>query len=1302
MESMKLYYLLTALSVIKGLEECGNSELYSITVQWQCGTGEHQINCSSLNDAFNYITFQQICSGQRLTASIYLNSLNVTLSNSTQIEGAHVAQLRLLGSNIHTIVACENGAVLKFKGATHAPISIEIKNVAFKRCGNGTAALALSGNCDITFTNLNVSNSSGSGLLLENISGKVNVSYSSFENNHLQSARFGAGVCINSSSTKSSTIISFMHCNFASNEVQGIPKPVSDLDLGGGGMSIAIGGISQDTVISITDCKFMQNHAQRGAGLFASFSGNASNNRIMIVKTEFQGNIYKHITKEHDIVDDLWNSGGGAMVVTTDASYSNTVLFKNCNFLENQATWGGALQLFSSPSKPFSQESVNNFTVISCTFIKNRGIIGSAISIHCQSASTAPESCHTKPLIAGESYFHSNGQNMTEDFPHFSFNGQTREPTSSILNMNSFPTYIRGTVSFNGNTGSPLYVYETAVIIGKESLLKFENNTAQNGGGVTLYDSWMAVSSGSRLHFKNNKAYIYGGAIYAHQSKQLYVPYAHNCFIRYSSSNTETSPWEWNSTFEFSGNIARNKSNSIYATSVIPCMWRHSDNMSLSDDIRATFCHWAKWTFHDQNCIDQILTSIRNFSSTSDSVQLSPGIRRQFIVGVDDLGHNLTELPVIPSLYPPVQGYTVNYTIDGIAIYGPTEKNLTILIQIDGDRTVFKTVNMTITRCPPGFVFSSNLSSCRCVTNQSTILLCDDLKWTAILMNGYCMSYNSRNGVVYGRCVFTALQRSHIKLSHIPYILLPNDEGKLKKEFCGKFNRTGQLCGKCIKGLSIDVFSDTFECHLCSSSRAKNSNWIIFFIVNGLPPLVMFIAILLLHISLTGGPTNGFIFFSQVLTLSQQVIMITSVIKATNILRSSVLTDFIVDSYSIWSLDFYRIYHTFTEHRYPLCLSEKLRVIDVLALQYFSALYPFLLIVMAYLVIELHARNCRILVCLWRPLCLVCTRFRLSLRAQTSVVDALAAFFILSYVKIVRISLLLVTYSTIRELKDDKVIKRVSNYDPTIVFMSQEHMPYLIMGTFFLLTFGLLPPLLLLSYQFRMVQRCLDRCKMNRLGLKTFMDAFQGCYKDGRCGGPDRRFFAGLYLTFRIVMFLIFNLETSHINVYLYLSAASIVIVMLIAFLRPYKIKFYNALDIFFACLLTFYFGLHIKGFSYVETMRNVPKATILVANFLSIIPLIYLIGFVIIKAVCRYCHLQRLGYKVWHVMCNICQKRHVQYRCTPLDGDIHPNQLATHSEITVASNSNQLVNPFLYNSPSTSQAACCKENIESRYGSVN
>ena len=729
------------------------------------------------------------------------------------------------------------------------------------------------------------------------------------------------------------------------------------------------------------------------------------------------------------------------------------------------------------------------------------------------------------------------------------------------------------------------------------------------------------------------------------------------------------------------------------------CVERQNDT-SLSDSIKATFCKWPHWTFHGHNiCTDQISTSIRNLSYTPDSVQLSPGIPKQFIFGVDDLGHNVTALSIIASLKGLSPGMNiVKYTDEGLVVNGLRSKNLTVRIQVDDDRMAYKTVDISIGDCPPGFAFSSESLSCKCFEDKRQFLQCHGRGWKASLRNGFCITYSEikhANQTVYGRCVFTVFPLTHGQSHYLP---LPEDAKDLDERLCGLYKRRGLLCGKCIKGFSIDSLSTTYKCHnttTCLSSAAKN--WAIYLALNGLPTLAMFMVILLLHVSLTGGATNGFIFFSQVLTLSQELFVLQSTSEGSNIHGAQALTSFLVNFYSIWSLDLYRIYHSFAGH--PLCLGEKLRVIDILALHYLSALYPFILIVVAYIVIELHARNCRIFVCLWKPLCLICTRFRLSLKAQTSVVDAFATFIILSYVKIVRISLLLITYTSIRKMENDSQVKLVSNYDPTIVFMSKEHMPFIISGTFCLLTFGLLPPLLLLFYQCRVVQRCLDRCKMNRLGLKTFMDAFQGCYKDGRNGGPDRRFFAGLYLVYRVVIFVIFNLQIPYIIGYYNLLVVCIVIVMLIAFLQPYKKKFFNHLDIFFTCLLAIFFGLHILGFSYLESTLKVPAAILIVAYCICTIPLIYLSGLVLKKLYRLLCHSKclRCSVSVPHIMRNFCQK--VQHGCS-INRQPQPKQFVTYTEVAISDDSI----PERLASPHSKVTTHCEDDVstwESGYGSI-
>ena len=83
-------------------------------------------------------------------------------------------------------------------------------------------------------------------------------------------------------------------------------------------------------------------------------------------------------------------------------------------------------------------------------------------------------------------------------------------------------------------------------------------------------------------------------------------------------------------------------------------------------------------------------------------------------------------------------------------------------------------------------------------------------------------------------------------------------------------------------------------------------------------------------------------------------------------------------------------------------------------------------------------------------------------------------------------------------------------YDAFYEFFSKEHLPYAIMGVFVFLTFVLSPLLLLLLYPMSFFQKCLSSCKLRRHMLHTFVDAFQGYYKD--CTEPgtcDCRWLAG-------------------------------------------------------------------------------------------------------------------------------------------------------------------------------------------------
>ena len=85
-------------------------------------------------------------------------------------------------------------------------------------------------------------------------------------------------------------------------------------------------------------------------------------------------------------------------------------------------------------------------------------------------------------------------------------------------------------------------------------------------------------------------------------------------------------------------------------------------------------------------------------------------------------------------------------------------------------------------------------------------------------------------------------------------------------------------------------------------------------------------------------------------------------------------------------------------------------------------------------------------------------------------------------------------------------------------FLSKEHLPFTIFAILIWISLSL-TPLLLIFYPCKIFKRCLNCCH-NRIwhALHTFVEAFQGCYKDGVTGGRDLRSMSGVYSLFRFIL----------------------------------------------------------------------------------------------------------------------------------------------------------------------------------------
>ena len=1193
----------------------------AISVEWQCERDNkttQQICCDSLDKAIDLTQNEtKYCQGQ-LRVNMTFISTSQNLSSNVTFKNAHFSNLSFLGAPNATMIHC-NAASLRFDGSDETRhLNIQIQRMVFMSCGPGDqkvrAALFFSDNCKVKLSDILVENSSGSGLALVHIKGGVKVTRSSFIRNNIFKVGRGAGMYVifnftaNEIEPDRSTTYSLTHCNFFSNKAlpHTVPKnPLKGFDTRGGGLYIQYKSHTCNISVVVKNCTFSENVAHWGAGLFGSFTDNSHLNNLHIISSTFNNNHWSmNVSGQNPYV-----AGAGAMISVFSNSTFNGAFIHNCTFTGNVASWGGGLEFYSKPA--FSKERIQNghnvLNMSQCLFKDNFAYNGAAVDIYCSSPASSPETCNAKPVLS-DSNFTNNGK-----FSISSFN----QIIGSIIMVNHFPTHLEGTLIFANNSGSPLHIHETSVTLKTDTTLKFNNNIAQNGGAITLYGSWITVSNNNELIFSNNKAADKGGAIYAYMTEEAFLPYVHRCFIRYASGTAQRKiPWQWNANFTFTNNIASDGPEAIYATSILPCVWQKTNTSTLDFDITATFCSWTKWQFGSGNCRNEVHTSARNFSSTPHNLTMFPGVPSvQFLSAVDDFGHSVSNFTINPTVLSG-NNITAQFINHSLIVYGQIHTSANILLAMEGDRPIFMIVNVSLQGCPPAFSFESSSRSCSCdSTHHIYCIYNPESHWIAYLVTGFCMSYSQINHkkshkryIVFGRCPFTSGLHSS-QNTYLPYLRLPLKKKELDTKFCGKFNRTGTLCGECMHSYSIDVFSDTFECYNCSGSLGK---WLFFITVEGLSPLVFFVIVVLLHISLTSGPANGFIFCSQVLTVALEVIIFRSSWLESSAKHPLVISNTMVNLYSIWSLDFFRLVRLFDEN-YKMCLGHQIKVIHVLVLRYLSALYPLCFLLFAFTLIELHARNCRILVWLWKPLCLLCVRFRQAWKAQTSVVHAFAAFILLSYVKIVRISLLLVTYSSIYNA-NFTVVKKVVNYDPTVGFLSAEHAPFAAIGAIFLLTFGLIPPLLLTFYQFKFFQRCLNRCKLNRNGLRIFMDAFQGCYKDAKDGGPDRRYFAGLYFIYRLIIFAIFDMISRLSVTYLSLLVACILFGFITAVVQPYKKSFYTYLDIFFFNILAIIMALHVYTLLVINTNpHSHVSLTLLSTHFsLAMIPMVYITLFVL------------------------------------------------------------------------------------------
>lgn len=164
---------------------------------------------------------------------------------------------------------------------------------------------------------------------------------------------------------------------------------------------------------------------------------------------------------------------------------------------------------------------------------------------------------------------------------------------------------------------------------------------------------------------------------------------------------------------------------------------------------------------------------------------------------------------------------------------------------------------------------------------------------------------------------------------------------------------------------------------------------------------IFYAVILVYQLNVTSAPMTSFVMFSQLTFYS-----FTLSVESQSVFRTQLankqqfdLLNVVIALYGIWNLDFFRYVIP------PFCVSPKIKVIYAFFLDYVAAFYPLCLIALTWIWIELVSRK-------YKPLVWICVNLRhccfdasWKWDKKRTVIDVFATFLLLSYTKILLISL---------------------------------------------------------------------------------------------------------------------------------------------------------------------------------------------------------------------------------------------------------------------------------------------------------
>ena len=977
----------------------------------------------------------------------------------------------------------------------------------------------------------------------------------------------------------------------------------------GGGLAVFVKGDAMNNSVSVVDSRFASNYAVWGGGIRIEMSESTINNSVSIFNCNFTENRISLNTKRK-------YTGGGAMHIVTTTEFwkdvdenisRSKINVSNCCFEHNTAMEGGGICITMALQSGLNVKQIIEVSISNSSFEYNQARLGTAVAL-------LDFPIFNKGFRSNINFYDcnfSNNQIMNLSDP-------VHPAGIGTVYVSGIPTDFINSVMFFNNGGSALVVIATQVNFAGTNAT-FENNSGTSGGAVALLGaSWILIGPKSHMTFINNSATQYGGAIYNRYISNDDLEATCACFLRYSEPLID--PAHWDVKFIFSGNMAGHDGCSIASTSVYPCSWAEDHEVEVDKIFR-----WNdKWIYEKYMCKNtDIFTRASDFtfnnkSSLSDRVvEFIPGETFQLpLEAWDEFEHEVTDDTVYSvslrdgdSVAEVDPGYTY-VTSNYISLTGEPGNNITLLMETVGSRRMHVIFNMTILECPPGFIrdqdydYSSDTSynspakkriTCVCPPehkNYRNLLKCFPRDFATKIHINYWYGRVNISKKTSSSLAFTDSVSSLYLVGMAPFayrfvsedmgfilndssIPLPKHMNQVQQFLCGSVNREGVLCGQCINGYAVAVNSPTYECVPCN---LKNVTAAIFvgrlFAYIGLtyvPIVIIFIVIIFFNIKLASSAAAGFVLYAQIISSGYFDVTGYSLLYIASRNKAPLVAQSIYSNiYGILNLD------SFAKFLHPFCLSEHFTTLHVLCLDYAIAAFPLVVIIVIFLCYRCKSVKCHCPPISARgdqisvdpdsssmtslPSVTNNLRKRKKSSPNNTLIHALTAFILLSYTKFTLASMKTVVIDELFDKTGNTVTHRIYLAGHLSFSDSEYLFPFGILAILVLIFIVFLPPLLMLG-PLQLVDWLTDKPKLSWLQkvwpsitIHTFLDTFQG-YK------PNRRFFAGLYLLFRLFMFTTFSFSRDLQTQYAFQQVIIFVFAILVALLRPYTKDFFNYLD---------------------------------------------------------------------------------------------------------------------------------------------